>query len=444
MAVGYSPQLRQAREVRRRAGYEVRRAEAGYLPTIGVWAGGGVMQGDDMSTRATGEHRDVVGTGTTGLTFSQTLWQGGATEAMVRSRSAAFEAQTHLLTDSATLLVFNAVSCHADVIRRRRLLELAAANIKEHEKILGLIRARFVQGISSRGEVEQVRSRLSRAQATWLTHNSGLEAALANYVRITGRPAPTRLRPVPPPRHVYASADEARAESVRHNPRIMAEIADIRAALGEKDYARSAFFPRLSLDAGPSYTDWGRKGSSYQWTWNAMLNLHWDFYNGGADTAAFRAAAAKAREARMALHVHMDALDEEIRVTYSRAEDTARQREHYAAAKQASRESGRNFFEQFQAGQRNLLDVLDAASEYFYAAVEECVSATDSVLGRYRLLALSGRLLEEMGIDARRLHGPVPQNPDDSSWDFLKPSPTLDVEEVMGRSILRGGGRAGS
>lgn len=434
-ALNYSPQVQQAQESRQQATHEVRRAEAGFYPTIGVWAGVGANQSDDTSTRASKEEDKTVATGTTGLKFSQSVWQGGSTSALVRSRSATLEAQTYMVTDSATLIAFNAISSHTDVIRRRVLLQLSRKNVEEHKYILQLLRARYDQGIASQGEVDQVQGRLSRAEATELGHKMGMQAALANYERLTGQPAPRELSDTAMPALVYARLDEVRDDSVQYNPRLQAELANIKSALGEQDYVRGNFSPRVSVDGGPTYTDWGRKGDTHQWTWNAMLNINWDLFSGGADVAAYRSAAAKTRQLRKALHAYMDLLDEEIRVTWSRCFELRDQSRHYAKAKEASHRARENFFEQFLAGQRGLLDVLDAESEYFYASVEECIAATDSVLGFYRLLALSGRLLPVLGVHAPA--APQPAAAQEAPWDFLGAPSTLDRGEAMKGSTLR-------
>ena len=435
-AFAYSPALQQAQEVRQQAVHEVRRAQAGFYPTIGIWGGVGATQSDDIATRATKEERDVVGTGSVGFQLSQPLWQGGATSASVRSRQSSLETRTWEVMDSATTLAYGAVSAHADVLRRRTLYSLAVANVAEHEKIFKLLQLRFDKGLSSQGDLDQVRSRLARAEATRTMHRTGLDTALANYMRLTGQAVPARLQPVPLPTQTFASETTVRDASVQFNPRILANLANIRMTLGEKDFARSRFSPNMSLDAGPAYNDWGRKGKNYQWTWNAMLNLRWDIYSGGADEAGFQAAAAKVREARKALHHSMDLLDEEIRVTFARTRDARVQAEYYGKAKLASRSARINFFTQYEAGQKDLLNVLDAESEYFYAAESECINATDAVLGHYRLLALAGELLEVTGMDTADLKTPPTASRESWGQDFFKPS-TPDGSEGKDSTLRR-------
>ena len=433
--LSYSPQLQQAQEVRNQAKHEVRRAEAGYYPTIGIWGGAGVSNTDDNTTRATREDGKTSATGNTGLGFSQSIWQGGGTKALVQSRTAILEAQTHMVMDNATMLVFNGVSSHIDVIRRRSLVRMAEENVRQHNDILNLLRSRYAQGIASAGEVEQVRSRLARAEATLSTHRQGLAAALSNYMRLTGQPAPRDLLEVVLPRLAYDKLDQARDDSLNYNPRVQAELAKIRSVASEVDYARSLFSPRVSVDAGPSYADWDRKGTNYQWTWNAMLNLRWDLFNGGADVAGYKATAAKARESRKALHTYMDLLDEELTITFDRAYESREQNRLYGQSKKSSRIARDNFYQQFQAGQRGLLDVLDAETEFFYASVEECVTSTDSVISFYRLLALSGRLLENLDIPASVLEA-TPE-PDSPAWTFWRAEPAPTRADVAADSTLK-------
>lgn len=437
-ALAYSPQLQQAQEVRQQAVHDVRRAEAGYYPTIGVWGGGGVMQNDDITTRARGEDKTAVGTGTTGLQFSQPIWQGGGTMAAVRSREATLEARTWEVMDSAATLAFNAIAAHADVLRRRVLLDLAVAHVSAHEKILALLRTRFAQGLSSEGDLEQVKSRLARAEATRIGHRTGLDAALANYVRVTGAAAPGKLLPVAAPTQTFAGVEAVRDASVVRNFRIQTELANIRSVMGEKDFASSRFSPTVSVDGGPAYSDWGYRNTNYQWTWSAMLNMRWELFSGGADEAAFKAAASRVREARKRLHAVMDTLDEEIRVTFVRTRDAQEQALAYGRAKKSGAAARDNFFTQFQAGQKDLLNVLDAESEYYYAAVEENITATDAVLGKYRMLALAGDLLQSMNIDADALKK-VPaasRTQDETPWNFLRKT-TLDSKEATLDSTLR-------
>ena len=56
------------------------------------------------------------------------------------------------------------------------------------------------------------------------------------------------------------------------------------------------------------------------------------------------------------------------------------------------------YLEQFKLGERSLLDVLDAESELFNSSTQYTTANGNVVVGAYRLYALTGMLLPELGI----------------------------------------------
>ncbi len=402
-AFAYSPNIKAAQEARQQSVHNVRVAEAGYYPTIGVWAGGGLQQSDNVSTRAAGESETVVGAVTTGINISQTIWQGGQTSANVRMSQEEVNLRAWQLMDSANSLAYSAISAHADVIRRKELVRLATANVRENQYILGLLNTRVEQGLSSDGDVKLVQGRLARAKASLSVHTQGYNTALATYTRITGQPTPKNLAPVALPKRIINDVNEAREVSVNKNQRIQADLAAIRNAAADVDVAGSQFAPRISLDGGPSYTTQSYAEDSHQFTWSAMMNLQWEIFSGGKDVANVKSKKSRVRELRHTLHQTMDSINEEIYATHAATQSSLEQSKYYTQAAQASKAAKANYDTQFKLGQRDLLSVLDAEGEYFFSATEKVIRATDAVLGQYRMLALTGDLLEEVNIHGQDL-----------------------------------------
>lgn len=428
-ALNYNPLLQSAQEARQAAKHEVRRARSGYYPTIGLWGNAGFRNANDITARAYNEANKTRATGQTGLSLSQNIWDGGATTALVETRLAAVQSSNSLVEESAINICFAAISAHIDVYRRRIMLDLAIKNVNDHEEIFATVNSRFEQGIASAGEVNQVKSRLARANATRMTHSVGLQAAQANYLRITGIPAPANLAEVNTPQHIFASAQEVKEAALNFNPQIMHYLSMIKSLLGEKHYAQTGFYPKFTLDAGPAYVDKSGPNQNYGISLEAMLRLRWDFYSGGADEAATNAASARIRKARLDLHNIMDVLNEDIESSFTRTQYAIAQAHEFDIAREASYSSGRNFYDQFLAGQRSLLDVLDAGNEAFAAAIETLTYSTDHVMGSYRLLALAGSLLKECQIDPKLLEKfdslPDTENPQEGlKWSNLNAEPS--------------------
>ncbi len=399
-ALESNPNILSATESRVASTHDVRKAQAGYYPTIGVWAGAGVSIADSVNTRAYRQQGTLHGIGSVGLSFSQNLYDGGATDATVKSREASLEASDSLVDDSAITVAYGAISAHVDVIRRREILRMAQDNVREHEKTLGTVQSRLDQGIGSAGEVSQVQSRLARARANLYAHETGLQAALANYQRVVGMPAPEDMQAASMPSLVYASPRQVEEVALLRNPRVLTAQANIRFNQAEKEFAKSGDSPRVSLDVGPTYDTNSLPGRNYNLSVEAQVRVNWNFYQGGSVKAGTEAASARVRKAKADYQSVVDLLAEDIRVSFDRTNRAALEAQEYGKARDASKRARANFYEQFLAGQRGIIDVLDASSEAYSAAVEALVKETDYLLGQYRLLALAGVLLEEYGIDS--------------------------------------------
>ncbi len=402
-AFAYNPDLKASQEERLGRLHDIDRAKAGYYPKLGVFAGAGFSQRNDPTSRYANEEYQMSGTAEGSVRLTQPLWYGGATTADVATRTARFEASDNLLDDKASALAFDSLLAHIEVMRRRDLQRLAVENVKNHEEIFGIVRLRFKQNISTAGEMHQVEGRLHRAKATLAAYNAGLEASESNYLRLTGKQPASALVSAPRPRTDFSDTEDVRKACVASHPRLAAAMADIRASQGERDFARSNFFPKFDIDAGPRVYDKNSKNDLHETGVDVMLRMRWELFSGGADVAALRMTGAKIRQARQNLYTTMDMLNEDIEATFSRRLSAVEQDKEYKKAADAARLTRLDYQRQFEAGQRGLIDVLDAINDYFYAASQRIISGGDIVIASYRLLGLGGALLGELDIRSAAL-----------------------------------------
>jgi adhesin transport system outer membrane protein len=335
----------------------------------------------------------------------------------VATRRAQLDSADSLLEDSGTNLAFQAIVAHIEVLRRTELVALAKNNVKEHAQILGTVRNRAGSQISTLGELHQVEGRHARAQATLSAYESALDAAQAAYINATGKAA-KNLERAPAPSRVYPGLDEALEACLNNNKRIQSAMHEVASASGEKDMAKSRFYPSINLEAGPSWSERDGYHSGRVTDVGISLRMRWDLLSGGEDVANVALAGARIRQARQNLHMVMDALHKDIESTYSHYLSSKEQIALYDKAKKSSRLARDDYYRQFLSAQRNLLDTLDAENDYFYAAGQEVMCQGDRIIAGYRLLALGGDLLGRLGLDPARLRT---QNPTTSeSVDGLR------------------------
>ena len=401
-ALAYNPELKAGQEKRQVTVHAIDKARAGFLPSIVTEAGAGFSQRNDAATRAYNEPSRVRAYGDAGVRLIQPLWQGGYTTADMAVRRAQFDSADSQLEDSGTSLAFQAIVAHVEVLRRSELVTLAKNNVKEHANILNTVRKRAGGQIATVGELHQVEGRHARAKATLSSYEAALDAALASYLNATGK-TPQNLARAPAPPRVYASPEEALKTCLAKNKRIQSAISEVAAAGGEKDMAKSRFYPSINLEAGPSWYERNGYHSGRVAELGVGLRMRWDLLSGGEDVANVAMAGARIRQAKQNLHAIMDALSQDIESTYSLYLSSKDQIGLYESAKKSSRLARDDYYRQFLSAQRNLLDTLDAENDYFYAAGQQVMSQGDRIIAGYRLLALGGELLPRLGLDPARL-----------------------------------------
>lgn len=276
--------------------------------------------------------------------------------------------------------------------------------------------------------MEQLRSRVARAKTSLLSYKIALNTATSNYLRVVGIKPLANLTGVTMPEYIFKTTDEIKVLTIKYNPTIQKNIDNIAKLLGDKAYAQSSNVPKFSIEVGPSYFDTNSSRDESNTSLNATLKLRWNLYSGGANTANVKISSTRIRQARQELHQVMDALNEDIETSFIQTLYASEQAKQMAIAARSSKKSRDNFYQQFLAGKKGLLDVLDAESENFSASVEQLSYKHTHIKGSYRLLSLAGILLNELGIDGENIkEGNASIDSDISTygikWSTLNPQP---------------------
>jgi outer membrane protein len=186
------------------AGFDVRVARAGRLPTVSGTLTGAYI--DQLTGGTNGLDRSGTAT-SVGLVGRIPLYQGGLPGARIR-QSQALEGQfLELVVASERLVVSNtrsafatykaaleAVAAYMDVMRDRSIVELNANNVKVLDTNLEATRDRFEIGDVTRTDVAQSEARLSLGRSQLATAQGRLAGSEENYRRVIGK-TPEALAP---------------------------------------------------------------------------------------------------------------------------------------------------------------------------------------------------------------------------------------------------------
>lgn len=393
-AVLNNPEVQSRWHAFRAANEEVDVARGGFFPRADLTLGAGreSLKQPDVDTLSYSRRGYVV-------SLNQMLFDGFATSSEVNRLGKAKLTRYYELLDASESVVLEAARAYHDVMRYRLLVGLAEDNYVQHKATYEQLVRRTQSGVGRRADMEQAGSRLALAESNLTTEVANLHDVTARYQRIVGEQPPRVAMATPRlDQGLPSKAAGAFERAFRHNPSLLAAIENVEAAQYEIDTKRAAYMPRLDLRARTDNTnnylgvDGDRRNNVVE------LVLNYNLFNGGSDLARER----QYVERRNAAQDLRDKACRDVRQTLAIAyNDTQRLKEQVAFLEtqvnllEKTRDAYRD---QFNIGQRTLLDLLDTENELLNARRAAVNADIDLSQAYVRTYAGMGNLLEFLGL----------------------------------------------
>lgn len=410
-ALQTNPDVGLTAENRRAVRYELKQAEARYLPTVDFRAAAGPEYTRDNTTKNRSGGAERMPKYEFGLTLSQMLFDGWATDANVARQEARDTSAARRVRETSQFIGLDAVEAYLEALRQRELTGLAEENVRVHEQVLQLVEVKAAGGAATVADVQQAQSRLAAAEATLTEAQTRLRDADAAYSRVIGREPEGLSRPVPPYFALPPSVESAIDLALENNPTISVNQADLDVTRKEYEGTLSAFYPTVSLEvAGNANRNVGAvRGNDYDAS--ALVVMRYNIFRGGEDSYRRSEFAARIGQERQRLNRTVRLTEEEMRVAYNALTSA---RERLVAQR---REVGANaqvratYRQQFDLGGRNLLELLDSENELFVARGNLISTEFLELFSAYRILSTAGTLLAALDVpdlkEARAEQDPV-------------------------------------
>jgi adhesin transport system outer membrane protein len=328
------------------------------------------------------------------LDVRQMLFDGWETRSEFDRRAAVADSAAYQLRARGEQLASRAADAYLDLLRASDLLALAEANLENHRTIHGRITERSAAGIGRQAELDQANARLARGESGLVDAETGMHDALTTYLTVVGDVPPEELvRPVPTRDDLPGSLDAALAQATASHPSILATEADIAAAGEQIRNARSLLWPRIELQIAARYGDDLDGISGFDQDWMAMLNFNYNLANGGADRAKVQRSLWVRERARDLRESTIREVTEATRQAWNSVHALERRLDALERGAAATRRARDAYLEQFNLGDRDLLDLLDSENELHDARRALLEGRRDYASALYRLRASMGVLV---------------------------------------------------
>lgn len=373
-------------------------ARAGYYPSVDLVLAGGRENSNNTTTRALGVDNLYLTREERSLKITQLLYDGFATQNLVRQQSALVDSALSRLAGSQENVSLRAIQVYLEVLRRNEIVKLTEKNLQEHELTLTKIRERFENGVGTKVDVVQTVGRRAQAKSNQLLSQREVKNGNAQFYRVVGEEPSSLVKP-DAIQGLPATLEMAIEVAYRNNPGIRAAEADLEAAIAARKQTRAAFQPRFDLELGATRNDDtdGSIGPNDDET--AAVRMTFNLYHGGADRARMNEAEAREFAGRETLRSVKLAVQEDVTVIWNELEDIVLRLEYLKAHVDSTDEVLVVYNEQLSLGKRTLLDLLDVQNEQLRARVAYATGQYAELLARYRVLTSVGGLLNGLGID---------------------------------------------
>ncbi len=397
-AISTNPEVTARYNALRAAANEVDVAKGGYLPQVNL---NGTLGKDKDSIRGRTPNESATGSRTgLALSASQMLWDGSATRKEVERLGHARLTRYFEFLSASEDTALEASRAYIDVARYRRLVELAEDNYVQHKYAFDQLQTKVKAGVGRGVDSEQANARLALAESNLTTEVANLHDVSARYMRVVGEQPETQHTSPKDllSKTTYAKAGEATTLALARNSAISAAVENVRAVEAQASSQDSAFQPKVEARA--------RAGGGHNFDGvtnqrrevSAEIVMNWNLFNGGSDRARVRQFADLVNQAQDL----RDKACRDVRQTAAIAQnDIAKLKDQLAALDRnvLAIEKARDAYrQQFDIGQRSLLDLLNAENELYTAKRAYANAEHDLMLAQARTLASTNALVSTLGL----------------------------------------------
>jgi adhesin transport system outer membrane protein len=389
------PQIREARKTleAERAGVDIARAD--FLPTLELSAETGPESIDSPTTRSSGINKNFTKRREiTTLTLTQNLFNGWLSASNVRTAQINAEIARLSLTGTLQGTIFSGVFAYVDVLRQKRLLELARENESRIQTQLNLEDERVQRGSGVAVDVLQAKSRLQLAKERRVSIEGDLQDSISRFRQVYDY-APdidAMLDPDPPVTALPTSLDDAIEIAVSENPATRNAAAEVEVDRESRREAAADLYPTIDLEGEANYESNNNGTLGVRRDYSLIVRATWELFSGFSTRHELRQNSFNYRAAKDNQLFVRRQVEEQVRLAWQALLTSRERLELLENAVNIAAEVFESRKKLREAGKETVINVLDAENEVNNAQVNYTSAAYDERIAVYQLLQAIGRL----------------------------------------------------
>jgi len=372
---------------------DIRKAKAGYLPTLDVEAGVGVDNRGSFSSESNKKY-DIF---ESAIILRQNIFKGFSTQETVNYQAMRALASAYSYLEKANDVTLQTIKSYIDILRYQAMLKNAQLHVNHIEKLYEKVTKSYKAGLTKMSEVSRVQASLSSARSNMLVARNRLTNSIYNFKRVTGRMvSPNELEPISFNLPLPDSQEKATQIALKYNPSIKVGEYNTKEAEFRYKESKSKFYPTVDAEVMGGYNDRMHSDSNNPYPdrkddVKAMLKIKYNIFRGGADEAARVGMMSRVSKEAEVLNDLKRQVTEGLDLSWSTYQLN---RERIPVLQRYLNESKKTlklYWKEYNLGERSLLDLL-AIENDLKRANDELVDA------KYNMLLAKYRIVDAMGL----------------------------------------------
>ncbi|MDR0807337.1 MAG: TolC family protein [Enterobacteriaceae bacterium] len=389
-ALNYSPEIKNAQASSTAAKYDIDQIKGQRWPQVKVGANSPISNfgGGTRNDNSSGIN-DTSGS----VSMSTTVFDFGKTSNSIQSAEETSNASLQTIKLTHNQIAYETINSLLELDRYQQDIQIAKAYEKRMNDLVHML-SQITETDKGRGsELVQARSKLLQAQTNVQQLESKWRDIQIKLTRLVGHDVklPGKLQwndTSVTPSKVLSALD--------NHPQILRAKAEVQASLHKADAIKSSAYPNINwiVSKSTAKDSYGDESS-----WYTGVNVEWDLFTGGSNTASQSAAVQRARATQMQFETSVLELKYKIRSMIQTRDSAFTRAKDYRELSAETDRVRTMFYEQwYYLGKRSLLDVLTAENDHFNNQVSAINNQYDAYSANVGIMAESAILLPWLGM----------------------------------------------
>ncbi|WP_297485034.1 TolC family outer membrane protein [Sulfurimonas sp.] len=380
--------------------------KSGYLPSVDFYYSVGRER-----SRMISNSRDTVINTTQNVTgtVSENIFEGFKTQSGVDKQKALIVSAEKNMQNVVNNTALDAAAAYINIIKNKYLTKIAKENVAVHKKYLAQIKERVDAGVARKSDYKQTLSRYANAQSNYYFAEQNYKNAITSFQKVLDMKVnPDDFKEPSIDKLPTQNIEELIKLALEKNPELLMNHADIKSAKALVVQSKATYYPKVDLKL-QSYWHKNLNGIVTNATnpydtedaYSAQAVLSYNIFRGFSDKAVVESNKYKLLEKENALADLRRKVIADVKTSWQTYSSTKEQMKFLNQQIEASKETVKDYHEEYNLGRRSIVDLLNIELEYNSAKNRFVKAKYEHYLAYYKLLTYTDEMLEEMNVSVK-------------------------------------------